>query len=128
NEASNSAPIYETVFFYSKSDNYTWHQQFGETSQEYLDQFFDQVEPQTGRRYARDNLTAKGIRKGETGKRWRGLDPNALGNHWKFPPAELDHMDAAGLIHWPQKEGGMPRRKRYLDEVKGVVLQDLWLD
>jgi DNA methylase len=57
-----------------------------------------------------------------------GINPSLKGNHWKVPPSELDRLDAEGRIHWPEKGDGMPRLKRYADEVKGVSLQDLWLD
>jgi len=36
-------------------------------------------------------------------------------------------LDAEGRIYWPPK-GGWPAYKRYLDEVKGIPLQDLWDD
>jgi len=37
-------------------------------------------------------------------------------------------MDAAGRLHWPQKEGGMPMIKRYLDDQPGMPLQDIITD
>lgn len=128
NDAVKYGPIHDTIFFYTKSTKYVWNQQFADVSEEYVRQFFDQVEPDTGRRYARGDLTARGIRRGETGMPWRGLNPSEKGNHWKVPPSELERLDAQNHIHWPGKEGGMPRLKRYVDEVRGVALQDLWLD
>jgi 16S rRNA G966 N2-methylase RsmD len=128
NDAVKYGPIHDMIFFYTKRESYLWNKQFADVSPEYIKQFFDQVEPGTGRRYARGDLTARGIRRGETGKPWRGLDPNKEGNHWKVPPTELDRMDAEGRIHWPAKEGGMPRLKRFADELHGVSLQDMWLD
>lgn len=128
NDAVKYGPIHDTIFFYSKTDNYTWNKQFAQVSQEYINQFFDQVDLASGRRYARGDLTARGTRRGETGRPWRGIDPNATGNHWKVPPIELDRLDQHGKIHWPAKAGGMPRLKRFADELEGVQLQDLWLD
>ena len=128
NDAVKYGPIHDNIFFYSKGPQYVWNKQFADVSPEYIAQFFDQVDSLTGRRYARGDLTARGTRRGETGKVWRGIDPNVNGNHWKVPPAELDRLDAAGKIHWPAKDGGMPRLKRFADELEGVALQDLWLD
>jgi DNA modification methylase len=127
NDAHKYGPIHDVIFFYARSPDYVWNPQFGPVSEGY-DQFFDQVEEGNGKRYARGDLTARGIRRGDTGKAWRGINPTAKGNHWKVPPAELDRLDAAGRIHWPAKKGGMPRLKRYADELEGVQLQDLWLD
>ena len=128
NDAQKYGPIHDSIFFYSRSSNYVWNEQYGAASQEYIDQFFDSVDAESGRRYARGDLTARGTRRGETGKPWRGIDPNEKGNHWKVRPSELDRLDAAGKIHWPAKEGGMPRLKRFADELQGVQLQDMWLD
>lgn len=128
NDAVKYGPIHDMIFFYAKNDRYIWNKQLAGVSQEYINQFFDQIDSATGRRYARGDLTARGTRRGETGKPWRGIDPNELGNHWKVPPSELDRLDAAGRIHWPAKKGGMPRLKRFADELEGVQLQDLWLD
>ena len=128
NDAHKYGPIHDNILFYAKSDNYTWNPQFSEVSPEYVEQFFDQVDDASGRRYARGDLTARGTRRGETGKPWRGIDPSKLGNHWKVIPAELERLDAAGRVHWPKKEGGMPRLKRFEDELQGVQLQDIWLD
>jgi site-specific DNA-methyltransferase (adenine-specific)/adenine-specific DNA-methyltransferase len=105
NDADKYGPIHDTIFFYTASSDYVWNPQFGEVSEEYLTQFFDQVEETTGRRYARGDLTARGLRNGETGKPWHGIDPSLKGNHWKVPPSELDRLDAEGRIHWPEKEG-----------------------
>jgi DNA modification methylase len=128
NDAHKYGPIHDTILFYSKSSDYVWNQQFGPVSADYIEQFFDQVDEKTGRRYARGDLTARGTRRGETGNAWRGINPTEKGNHWKVRPSELDNLDAQGRIHWPQKEDGMPRLKRFADELEGVQLQDLWLD
>ena len=92
NDAVKYGPIHDTIFFYTKSTKYVWNQQFADVSEEYVRQFFDQVEPDTGRRYARGDLTARGIRHGETGMPWRGLNPSEKGNHWKVPPSELERL------------------------------------
>jgi DNA methylase len=71
---------------------------------------------------------ASGIRHGESGKPWRGIDPASRGNHWKYTIQKLDELDKAGRIHFPKKTGGVPRYKRYLDEMPGILLQDIWTD
>jgi adenine-specific DNA-methyltransferase len=128
NDAIKYGPIHDLIYFFRKGDSHIWNPQQEPLSETYIEEFFDQVEEGSQRRYARGDLTARGTRRGETGKAWRGIDPNKLGNHWKVTPAELDRLDAAGKIHWPQKEGGMPRLKRYQDEVSGRAVQDMWTD
>src|SRR6266487_2288796 len=45
-----------------------------------------------------------------------------------MPSKPLDELEKAGKIYWPNKEGGMPRLKRYLDEQEGVQVDTVWAD
>jgi adenine-specific DNA-methyltransferase len=125
--AKRYGPIHDAMLFYGKTANYTWNEVFQEYDDYYLDQFYTHKDPD-GRRWRRSDLTGAGIRHGATGHEWRGINVNSKGRHWFVPPTELDKLDAAGKIHWPAKEGGIPMLKRYLDEQPGVPLQDIWAD
>jgi adenine-specific DNA-methyltransferase len=109
--------------------------------------FFEQLDPD-GRRWKRGDLTGPGVRTGDSGKSWRGLDVTAKGRHWALPSyvyekfreatgedlakspllSRLNKLDEAGLIHWPEKRNGMPRYKCYLEDMPGTPLQDVWTD
>jgi len=119
--------IHDVILFYSAGRTFTWNAQYMPYDDAYVDKFYRYVEEGTGRRYALDNLMAAGTRKGESGKPWRGIDPNARGNHWKYTVATLDELDSIGRIYWPLK-GQVPRFKRYLDEMDGLALQSIWVD
>ena len=125
--AKRYGPVHDIVFMYSKTDNFVWNPVYQPYDKEYIDTFFEQADSD-GRRWKRMDLTGAGIRHGETGLIWRGIDVTAKGRHWAYPPSELEKLDANGLIHWPKKEDGMPRLKQYADEMRGVPLQDVWLD
>ena len=120
--------IHDILLFYTISSEYTWHTQHMPYGQEYIDKFYHFVEDGTGRRYASDNLTAAGTREGSSGKPWRGIDVKAKGIHWKYTVETLDELDAQGRILWPKKEGGVPRYKRYLDEMPGLAIQSIITD
>lgn len=125
--AKQCGAIHDTIFFYSKSGTWPWNVQHTEISDEYKSQFFDQIEKETGRRYSRGDLTAAGITKtGESGKPWRGINPSEKGRHWAYSQSALEKLDAEGNIHWPKV--GVPRLKRFADEIEGVTLQDIWTD
>lgn len=129
NDSKRFGIIHDTIFYYGKTDQRVWNPQRSAFSERYIQQFFDTVEEGTGRIYSRSDLTARGLRNGETGKAWKGINPAEKGNHWKVPVSQLEKWDEEGRIHWP-KSGGMPRLKRYLDEVKkiGATPQDVWYD
>jgi len=125
--AKRYGPVHDTLLFYGKSGTPTWNQQYQPYDQGYVDTFFDQVD-QDGKQWKRMDLTGAGIRRGETGLPWHGIDITTKGRHWAYPPAVLDELDRKGHIHWPKKQDGMPRLKQYLDELPGVPLQDVWTD
>lgn len=125
--ASNYGRIHETIYFYSKSSLYRWNVQHQPYDTYYLDQFYTHYD-EDGRRWRRSDLTAPGIRRGDSGQPWRGIDPSEKGRHWGVPRSDLDRLDDEGRIHWPEKTGGVPQLKRYADEQPGVTLQDIWTD
>jgi adenine-specific DNA-methyltransferase len=120
--------IHDVIFFFSKTANLNFETQYAEYDLAYLETAYRNIEEGTGRRYTLSDLMASGIRRGSSGLPWRGIDPNARGNHWKFQISKLDELDSTGRIAWPRKEGGVPRYKRYLDEMKGVPIQSIWTD
>jgi site-specific DNA-methyltransferase (adenine-specific) len=50
------------------------------------------------------------------------------GIHWKYTLKGLEQLDKEGRIIWPEKEGGVPRYKRYLDEMPGLAVQSMITD
>jgi len=116
------------VFFYSKGEGFVYNVQYTPYDQTYIDNFYRYIEEGTGRQFRVSDLMASGTRKGSSGQTWHGVDPNTRGNHWKYTIEKLEQLDQAGRIYWPQKEGGVPGYKRYLEEMPGVPLQSIWID
>ncbi len=125
--AKRYGPVHDVILFYTLGSQFTWNPTYGEYDQQYVDAFYTHKDPD-GRIWRRSDLTGAGIRHGETGLPWRGIDVTAKGRHWAYVPSTLEVMDKDGKIHWPRKEGGMPMLKRYLDEQRGVPMQDVWTD
>lgn len=117
--------ISDYILFYTKSDHYVWNRPVQPWTDEAAQREYQYIEETTGRRYKKVPLHAPGVRRGETGKPWRGMLPPP-GKHWQFTPQTLDEMDARGEIYW--SPNGNPRRKVYLDESAGIPVQDIWLD
>jgi len=120
-------PVHDVILFYAKTNEHVWNQVFQPYDQTYIDAFYTHVDSD-GRRWRRSDLTGAGTRQGETGKPWRGLNMTAKGRHWAYPPSDLEKMDKAGKIHWPEKADGIPMLKRYLDDQAGMPSQDVIVD
>lgn len=132
-------PIHDVILLYSKASNYLWNPVKMPLSQAYLDSKYRHSDDRGT--YRLSDLTASGTRTGDSGKPWRGFDPNATGRHWGVPasivasltndpPAssqeKLDLLDANGFIYWtPGRAGkpGFPQLKRYLTD--GQPIQDV---
>lgn len=119
--------IHDTILVYSKSDRYAFNPTFMPYKEDYLEKFYNNTDPD-GRRWLSRSLKAAGVRHGESGKPWHGIDPTKAGTHWKYTVQKLDELEKEGKIFFPNKRGGTPRFKQYLDEMKGVLLQDIWDD
>ena len=117
--------VSDYILFYSKSDNYVWNRPVEEWTDKRANKEYEYIEKETGRRYKKVPIHAPGVRNGETGKSWRGMNPPP-GKHWQFAPQTLDEMDARGEIYWSAT--GNPRRKIYLDSSSGIPVQDIWLE
>jgi DNA modification methylase len=134
------APVHDVILFYASGDRHTWNQIVQPLPQETADLWYNNVEPGTGRRFNRADLTAPGVRSGSSGATWRGINPTAKGRHWAIPGfiesivagkdtlEALDALEAAGRIHWPKRKGGTPMLKRYIEEAKGIPALDVISD
>ncbi|MBD5358435.1 MAG: site-specific DNA-methyltransferase [Bacteroides sp.] len=117
--------ISDYILFYTKSDSPTWNRPYDKWEEEKIKKEYPFIEENTGRRYKRVPIHAPGIRNGATGSKWRGMLPPP-GKHWQYTPDKLDELDANNEIYW--SSNGNPRRKVYLDQSKGIPVQDIWLD
>ena len=92
-------------------------------SPEYISDFYRHIEPETGRQYGLDNLTGPGgAAKGNPSYEVMGVT-----RYWRYTEDRMEELIKEGRVV-QGRPGGVPRYKRYLDEMPGVQLQDLWSD
>jgi adenine specific DNA methylase Mod len=136
NSAKRWGPIHDVILFATKSSKYTWNKVHQSYDDSYLEKSYRFVD-ENGNRFTVGDLTGAGIRSGESGKAWKKTDPTSKGRHWAVPrnvpgledmPSSileaLDFLDAKGRIYWPPS-GGTPRFKRFLNDMRGVQIQDV---
>jgi len=118
NDPNRFGRITDTIFFYTKSDDYYFAPVRTEYSEEHLRTRFNKADPD-GRRFWPNTCLAPGGRGPEY--EWNGHV-----RHWRFTKVNMAELDKANYIYY--SKSGMPYRKNYLDELKGQLVQNLWTD
>jgi hypothetical protein len=98
--------------------------QYREPDPEYIEKFFRHVDEQ-GRRYRIDNLANPAYRPNLIYE-YKGYKPPR--NGWAISLEKMKQWDAEGRLYFPKSKDGRIQRKRFLDELKGLPLGDLWDD
>lgn len=115
--------ISDTILFYSKTEKRTFNQQYLPYDQEYIERDYRRVEEGTGRRYRLSDLSGPGgAAKGNPFYEVMGVS-----RHWRYTKEKMDKLIAAGRVV-QTRPGAVPQYKRYLDEMPGVAIQNIWTD
>lgn len=115
--------IHDTILFYSKTDGWTWNPVYTPYDPEYMEQFYKYTEESTGRRYRLGDLTGPG---GEA-KGNPQYEVMGVTRYWRYTREKMEELVRQGRVI-QTKPGAVPAYKRYLDEMAGVPLQDVWID
>lgn len=121
--AKHLGKITDYLFYYSKTPGaQTVNMQFAPLPDSTVEKWYRHVEEGTGRRYNKADITGPGgARKGNPVYEWKGIT-----RAWRFSKQRMEELEKQKRIVY--SKSGQPYLKRYLDENKGVPLQDLWDD
>ena len=113
---------HDTIFYYTKSDEYTFNRQYMPHNKEYVEQFYKYKDESTGRRYQLADLT-------NPNKDRPNLTYEFLGvkRVWRWTKERMQGAYDKGLIV-QSRAGAVPRLKRYLDEQEGNPVDSIWSD
>jgi DNA modification methylase len=119
-DARGYGAVHDVLLYYVASETATWNRVFQAYDPGYVDLYYRYVD-ESGRRFMSDNLSAAGLSGGGYEYEWKGIK-----RVWRMPESTMARLDAEGAIFYTKN--GIPRRKRYLDESKGLPAQDVWTD
>ncbi|MGE0085487.1 MAG: DNA methyltransferase [Desulfococcaceae bacterium] len=117
----------DIILFYVKSNNAQFHPQYSfedPTYKDYIEKSFKHID-ENGRRYQSDNLANPGVRPNLIYD-YKGYKPPKGG--WAISKEKMEQWDKEGRLLFPKNPNGRIRRKRFLDELKGKPVQNLWYD
>lgn len=124
NDPKNYGNILDSIFYYTKSQQFTWNKIHTPYTQEYIDKYYRHTDSD-GRRYQLVSLRSPHPRK-NLQYDYKGYKPHP--NGWAVSLEVMQKLDAEGRLHFPNNPDGAIREKYYLDEMPGVPLQSLWDD
>ena len=119
--------VTDSIFFYAKSDATQFQPQYSMDDpqyQDYVERTFKHVD-NNGRRYRIADLANPALRPNLIYEYKGYLPPK---NGWAISKEKMEKWDAEGRLHFPAKPTGRIQRKRFLDELKGKPVQNLWTD
>ena len=114
--------VHDIILLYGKSASVTWHQGFVPLDESYVRSTYRYVDEETGRRFRTTPLTGPGgAEKGNPVYEWNGHT-----RAWRYSQATMQRLHEEGRLYYSRT--GYPSRKTYLDESRGVPMQDVWAD
>jgi DNA modification methylase len=114
---------FDTIFFYSKSENNIFNTIYEPFKQEQIDQQYNKIDEQ-GRRYRLVTPTAaKGG--GDTSYEFHGVIP-PKGRFWAYSKENMENFYKEGKLYFSNT--GQPYIRYYLDERPGVAVMSFWDD
>jgi adenine-specific DNA-methyltransferase len=118
NDATAYNVIHDVIFFYTLGEIYTWNQQYEQFSDEYIKTHYRRVD-EHGRKWQDTSLIPPG-------NRGPVYEWNGITRAWRFTKENMERLEKEGRLYYTSS--GMPRYKRYLDEMPGIPVQSVWTD
>jgi adenine-specific DNA-methyltransferase len=119
-DAALMGTTHNTIFLYSKGGQPIWNPQYTPYDANYLSQHYQKVDAD-GEKFEDDNLTAYGLQGGGYDYEWKGVR-----KLWRCPPETMKRLELEDRLYYTRN--GVVRYKRFLKEMPGVLLSDLWTD
>ena len=114
--------VHDVILIYGKTDSVTWNQEFVSLDESYVKSTYRYVDEDTGRRFTTTPLTGPGgAEKGNPVYEWNGHT-----RAWRYNKETMQRLHDEGRLYYSRT--GYPRRKLYIDESRGVPVQDMWTD
>ncbi len=112
--------IHDAILFYSKSLDRGWDQLFVPLSEEYVESTYRGKDERGV--FTTTPLTGPGgVQKGNPVFEWNGHT-----RAWRYSKDTMQKLHDEGRLHYSKT--GYARQKLYLEESRGVPVQDIWVD
>jgi site-specific DNA-methyltransferase (adenine-specific) len=112
---------HDIILAYRKGKNFTWNPIHKPHRPEYIASHYNKLDEATGRRYTLDNCLNPNKNRPNLTYEWNGLL-----KVWRWTRTKMQTLHDEGRLVYTSS--GMPRYKRYLDEMPGTTVTSVWTD
>jgi DNA modification methylase len=125
------AVLTDSIFYYTKSDKFTYHAIYGKHTEDYKESFYKHDDNDGRGVYRLDNMASPNPRPNMMYE-WMGYLYPTKG--WRYDKKAMQKLHDEGRIYYPKDKNGEPdytKRlclKRYLNEQMGTLLGNIWID
>ena len=116
--------VTDSILYFTGSDDSFFQREYVAHDPEYIADKYRYTDSH-GRTYRLDNLRSPNPRPNLTYD-YKGFKPHA--NGWAVSLEKMKQLDAEGRLEFPKKPGGRIQLRRYLDELPGQPVSNLWSD
>jgi adenine-specific DNA-methyltransferase len=116
--------IHDSILCFSKSEKHLWNPQFRPYDDTYVKSHYAQLD-ECGRRYQLGDLSSPNPR-ANLMYEWLGHKSPDYG--WRYSIDTMRRLHSEGRIWYPKDKGKRPRLKRFVEDLPGVPLGDVWGD
>jgi site-specific DNA-methyltransferase (adenine-specific) len=125
------ANVADIILFYAKSNKFKFIPQYAEHDEGYIKRFYRHDDEDERGPYQLDNMASPNPRPNMMYE-WKGFQWPTKG--WRYQKSTMEKLDSEGRIWYPTKKDGSldlnkrPRLKRYLEELEGSIVTNIWTD
>jgi len=112
---------HDTLFFYGKGTSGIWHTPYLPHREEYIKSHYSNIEEGTGRHYTLGDCLNPNPNRPNLTYEWHGHV-----RVWRWTKERMQQLHTEGRLVYTTS--GLPRYKRYLDEMSGTPVTSVWTD
>ena len=118
--------VSDHLLYYVKNPSaaYTWNAIYAEHSEEHIRSKYRLQDPD-GRPFTLSDMTSPNPRPNMMYE-WKGYPSPPMG--WRYSRETMEKYDDEGRIWYPDSMEKRPRLKRYLEDMPGTLIGDVWSD
>jgi len=125
NDGNRFGIITDHIFYYTKSDKWTFNKIFIKRSNEETNDEYPHIDEKSKKRYKSVSMNAAGQGESKVFGRY-GLIKPPPGTHWRWHQERIDQAIKDEIIFFTKN--GVPRYKQFADDIEGKQVQNLWFD